>query len=488
MASLGRSFWILWAASAVTNVTDGMLDVAFSWMGSMVTRDALAVSLLGASSSVAWLAFVLPAGVVVDRVDRRRLVMVADAVRAVLMALLALSVYVAVQRGALLPTSGEGDTVHGLYVLLVVAALVLGIAQTLRDSAAQALLPRVVPGELLDRANGRLWAAELVGQRMLGPGAGGALLAGAPHVAFLLNALAFAASALGFSMIRAMPAPPDAPQDARGDDAASAPPASSAPSPSDVSAAASPSDVLAGPVPAGPAGALSGETSAPSSPSLGSELGAGLRWLRAHPTLWPLAMGVACGGSFSAMSHATFVLFAQEVLGAGSFEYAVLLAGPALGGIAGSFLAEYTVARVGRYRTLVGGLTVSLLALGAVGLSHDWRWVFVLFTVLDLAIMHWNIVSVTYRQRAVPDALLGRVSSAFRLFGWGSVPLGYLLGGLVVELAEPSLGRTWALRAPILLATLAHVPLVAYVALRLRGQSLEPAEPSLEPAGPPATP
>jgi MFS family permease len=437
VASLGRSFWILWGASALTNVTDGMLDVAFSWMGSMVTRDPLAVSLLGASSSVAWLAFVLPAGVVVDRVDRRRLVVVSDVVRAVLMTLLALSVYVAVQRGALTPTSGEGGTVSGLYVLLVGAALVLGIAQTLRDSAAQALLPRVVPGELLDRANGRLWAVELVGQRMLGPGAGGALLAGAPHVAFLLNAIAFAASALGFSVIRVAPAPAEEPTP----------------------------EVL---VPR-------------AKTSMWSEVGAGLRWLRAHPTLWPLAMGVACGGSFSAMSHATFVLFAQEVLGAGPFEYAVLLAGPALGGVAGSFLAEHTVARVGRYRTLVGGLTVSLFALGAVGLSHDWRAVFVLFTVLDLAIMHWNIVSVTYRQRAVPDALLGRVSSAFRLFGWGSVPLGYLLGGLVVELAEPALGRQWALRAPILLATVAHVPLVAYVALRLRGHSLEPADPPATP-------
>jgi MFS family permease len=55
------------------------------------------------------------------------------------------------------------------------------------------------------------------------------------------------------------------------------------------------------------------------------------------------------------------------------------------------------------------------------------------FVVAGVATMVWNIVTVTLRQRIVPDQLLGRVNAGYRLFAWGSQPVGALLGGLIAQ-------------------------------------------------------
>jgi hypothetical protein len=64
----------------------------------------------------------------------------------------------------------------------------------------------------------------------------------------------------------------------------------------------------------------------------------------------------------------------------------------------------------------------------------------------------WNIVSVSTRQRLVPDAIRGRVNSLYRLMAWGMMPVGSALAGLVIGLAEAPLGRIAALEASLWLA------------------------------------
>ena len=87
--------------------------------------------------------------------------------------------------------------------------------------------------------------------------------------------------------------------------------------------------------------------------------------------------------------------------------------------------------------------------------------------VETLAALLWNLVTVSDRQRLIPDALLGRVDSLYRFFGWGMMPLGALMGGWVVAMVEPELGREAALRAPYLLAAAGSVGLL-YGRARLR--------------------
>jgi len=66
----------------------------------------------------------------------------------------------------------------------------------------------------------------------------------------------------------------------------------------------------------------------------------------------------------------------------------------------------------------------------------------------------WNVVSISYRQRVIPNALLGRVNGIYRLLSWGMMPIGLLLSGVTVRLAETVADRDLALLAPFALAGL----------------------------------
>ena len=64
----------------------------------------------------------------------------------------------------------------------------------------------------------------------------------------------------------------------------------------------------------------------------------------------------------------------------------------------------------------------------------------------------WNVVTVSFRQTIIPTEILGRVNSGYRFFGWGSMPLGSIAGGLLVSILERHISRGVALRVPFLVA------------------------------------
>ena len=99
--------------------------------------------------------------------------------------------------------------------------------------------------------------------------------------------------------------------------------------------------------------------------------------------------------------------------------------------------------------------------------SNVWVVAAALFVEMFAGLL-WNVVTVSYRQRLIPDDLLGRVNSIYRFFGWGLMPVGALLAGGVVALAEPDLGREAALRLPYVIAGCIAVILGIYGFLRLR--------------------
>jgi hypothetical protein len=82
--------------------------------------------------------------------------------------------------------------------------------------------------------------------------------------------------------------------------------------------------------------------------------------------------------------------------------------------------------------------------------------------------MTWNVVTVSLRQRLIPDALLGRVNSIYRFFGWGTIPLGALAAGALVSLFEADLGREAALRLPYIVGLVGSLILAIYGTFRLR--------------------
>src|SRR5262245_9115548 len=81
---LGRNYWKLWTASVISNFGDGVSLIAYPWLASAVTRDPVQIALVAVATRIPWLVFTLPAGVITDRVDRRRLVAWMDVVRFVI--------------------------------------------------------------------------------------------------------------------------------------------------------------------------------------------------------------------------------------------------------------------------------------------------------------------------------------------------------------------------------------------------------------------
>ncbi len=158
--SLGSNYWRLWSSAGLSNLADGVFKVALPLIAIQYTRDPTLIAGLAVAGGLPWLVFSLYAGAVSDRQDRRIVMLSANAVRATLLALLAIAITMDV----------------ATIVVLYVVAFSIGMAETLYDTSAQSILPQVVDRRLLSRANGRLYAAELTANEFVGPPLGGFLV------------------------------------------------------------------------------------------------------------------------------------------------------------------------------------------------------------------------------------------------------------------------------------------------------------------------
>lgn len=165
---MSASFRWLLSAAGLSNLADGVLKVALPLAAVGLTRSPTQVAGLTLAFTLPWLLFALPAGAVVDRIDRRRAMLAATVARVVLLAAL-VSVFAA----------GRGS----MWVLYVVA-VGMGVAETIHDTAAQSILPQVVGRDALSRANGRLFAVELTASEFVGPPLAGLLMAAGAIAAF----------------------------------------------------------------------------------------------------------------------------------------------------------------------------------------------------------------------------------------------------------------------------------------------------------------
>ena len=140
-------------ASGLTNLADGIATVAWAWLASLITRDPLLIAVVPIALRLPWFICAVPAGIIADRVDRRRLILWMDALRGAGFIAVALAVWQALPL-AVPPTQGLGNAT--LYGSLLGAAVLVGVAEVFRDNAAQTMLPSIVPHAALEKANGRL--------------------------------------------------------------------------------------------------------------------------------------------------------------------------------------------------------------------------------------------------------------------------------------------------------------------------------------------
>jgi len=270
--------------------------------------------------------------------------------------------------------------------VLAVTAFGLGAGEVVFSTAAQAILPDLVAKPLLPRANGRQQAITTVTEQFAGPPLGSLLFGVAAALPFGLDAVSFAASAVLVARL---------------------------------------------PRRAGPARTR-------------SAIREGLAWLLRHRLLRTLAILVGVNTFCGQLAAATLVLLATEVVHLDARGYGLLLAGAALGSVLGGLVNARVVARIGARPALLTSLAANVGAFAGIGLSRDAVMLGAFLAVNGFVTTLWNIVSVGLRQELVPSALLGRVSSAYRLLSWGLIPVGTLAGGLVAH----GLG----LRAPYLVA------------------------------------
>ncbi|MES2542731.1 MAG: MFS transporter [Pseudomonadota bacterium] len=388
-------------ASGMTNLADGIAVVAWGWTASLLTRDALLVAMVPVALRLPWALLALPAGLVTDRVDRRRLILGMDAVRALAFLCAALALGLALP---LAPAPDEGVSSPWLYTSLLVAALVVGGAEVFRDNAAQTMLPALVPQEKLERANGQLWSAELLTNALIGPALGAFLIGLWLPLAFGLNAVAY-----GLAML-----------------------------------------LVAG---------LAGQFRAVRTDRRGwkAEIGEGFAFLRGVPLLQTLAITTGFWNLFGNLILVALVLHAQENLGLSAQVYGLTLAGGAFGGILGSLLGDRIAARLGPVRTMQAMLAIAGPSFLLMGLAPGPWTLGLAFAVMEFCSFVWNVVSVSTRQRLIPDALRGRVNSIYRLLAWGMMPLGLVLSGVVVSLGELVTSRGTALVLPFWVAGLGSV-------------------------------
>ena len=175
---LGSNYWRLWVASVVSNLGDGIALIAYPWLASAVTRSPVLIALIAVAQRLPWLVFTLPAGVITDRVDRRKLMVAMDVSRTLITLVVAATVVAAAsdlpspEQVATGAVSAANLVVYGV---LLGASLLFGFAEVLRDNAAQTFLPAIVEADQLERANGNMWGAEMVTNSFVGPPLGSLL-------------------------------------------------------------------------------------------------------------------------------------------------------------------------------------------------------------------------------------------------------------------------------------------------------------------------
>jgi MFS family permease len=194
-ARLGRDYWRLWWANAISSTGDGAFVAALPLLAVTITRDPRLVSVVTAATYLPWLLLSLPAGAVVDRYDRATLMWRAQAVQAAVVTIIAVLV-----------------VVHQANIeALAAGGLLLGSAEVIFSNAAQSVLPALVPPELLSKANGSQQVSLTVGESFLGPPVGSLLFAAAATLPFGLDAASFAGSA---ALLGRLPRTGEAPENA----------------------------------------------------------------------------------------------------------------------------------------------------------------------------------------------------------------------------------------------------------------------------------
>lgn len=383
-------FWRYWSAMAVSGVGSAVTTVALPLVAvSTLSASAFEVSLITVATYLAWALIGLPAGVIVQRLPLRTTQVVMDLIRAGAIGSIAVAWWL--------------DWLTMTH--LVVAALVVSLANVVFEVGSATFLPSIVSREELISRNS-LVSATVSTTQLAGPGLGGVVvqLVGAVST-LLLDVVSFVASAL---LLRGLP---------------------------------------------------SGTVSPAEGDSRGVALiREGMRFVVRHPVMRPCMFGATAINFANGALMALIPVFLVRDLSATPALVGLLMAADGVGSLIGATLAPKLIARFGSARAIIaaalgGGLCALLMPFGSGVLAK------IVFAVANIGfgmgVVVFSIATRTHRQVASPPELLSRVMATVRFVSWGAIPVGALTGGVLAS-AAGTRGALWfacalTLAAPLLL-------------------------------------
>ena len=355
-------FWRHLSASSISNLGDGMVAAAGPLLALTLTNDVRLISLVSFASMIPWLVLSLPLGVVIDRVERRRLLTLSTAARGALYGIVTLLII-------------NEQLNIGLLIALVT---LIAVFEVVFDMSAQAFLPSLVEPEHLERANGRLYATEVIANSFVGLPIGAVLFATAAFTPFGVQTIALVVAALLILGLR--PRTPFVPV-------------------------------------------------AHERASLWVEMRTGLRWLAEHRLLRLLAVLLGLVNMAHMFAASVFAKFARDVLDVGPRGFGLLLAVSAGGAIVGGLIGDRVAKMLGPAMALVISYGMFAVLDLLPGIFPNVAVVVVSGTLMSVFGTTWNVITVSLRQRLIPPELFGRVNSVYRFLGTGSTSIGALIGG-----------------------------------------------------------
>lgn len=406
-----RDFLLLWSGTAVSLVGLTVSTIAYPLLILAVTGSKAAAGVVGFFSLLPALLFQLPAGVLVDRWNRRRLMIWCDVFRA----LGAASVVLAL-------ALDELTLAH-----VVVVGFVEGTMSVFFNLAAHAAVPNVVHPDHLSTALSRNEARSRAAT-MLGTTLGGVLFGLSRAMPFVLHAVTHVISLVTLLFIRA---------DFQSDR----------------------------PVRTRTTGML-------------AEVGEGTRWLWRQPFLRTAALLVAGSNLLFRALFLVVVVMATDV-GASPAAVGVLLSVAGAGGVLGSLVAGWCQRRLPLSALVVGANWMWAVLMGVIVLTDSLYLLAAAYAAMWFVGPVWNVAVATHQLRVTPDRLRGRVLGAMGLLASGALPVGALIGGLLLEWSD---ARTAAL---VLAGWMVLLALVATIAPSLR-RAIAPVETTTAPDAEPA--
>ena len=371
-AGLSGDYWRFWWASTLSNLGDGLRIVALPLLAVSLTRDPLLISGVTAVTFLPWLLIGPISGAIVDRVDRRKLLIGVQLARGTVAA------------GFTLTVATGTVTI----VLLYLTAAAIAVGETLADAAAQAAVPQLAAADRLEVANGHLVTGQIATNEIIGAPLGAALFAVSASAPFLLDSVTYLAAALLVWLVATELRPrPEL------------------------------------------------EASGSALPRLRTDVIEGIRYVFSHQLLRPLAISAGIANFGAAATGAVLVLFVIETLQLSEFGFGILLGIAAAGGLLGASIAGQIVARIHRRTAMVASLAVSACTMLILGMTGNPIVAGAMLFATSASGSAYNVVARSLRQAIPPARLLGRTITSARLVGLGAAPIGAIVGGALARTA-----------------------------------------------------